>query len=77
MDANTLEWAKGKIRDEIKGFADDPHGYCGDEIPFPDAWSNLDAIARDLGVDAATVLVEEATPCEISRLRVLIGLDFG
>ena len=77
MDAVTLEWARDKLREEVGAFADDPHGYCGDDLIPAKAWRRIEHIAEDLGMDARAVLVEDRTPYEITRLEDLTGRDFG
>jgi hypothetical protein len=77
MDAITLEWARDRIRDEVGRLAGDPQGYCGDDITPIAAWTRLEHIATDLGMDAVAILLEDRTPFEIARLRDLTGRKLG
>lgn len=77
MDQVLREWAQDQLRDEVQSFADDPHGYCGDDIAPLAAWRRIEHIARELGMDATAVLRGEANSVEIDRLSRLTGQDFS
>ena len=77
MSSITLEWARIKFRDEVGAFADDPHGYCGDDLGLVASWQRLEHIGQDLGMDVAAILLEDCTNYEIARIERLTGRNFG
>lgn len=70
-----MSWARDRFRDAVQGFADDPYGYCGPDMTPLVAWKELDHVARNLGLDAFSVLKEVATDHELGRVAHLILAD--
>lgn len=77
IDPVVQEWARGKLREEVGAFADDPHGYCGGDISFVAAWRHLEHLGRQLFVDVRAVLLEDRSDHEVRRLGGLVGRDFS
>jgi hypothetical protein len=77
VDQVTLDWAQDRLASDVQSFADDPHGWCGDDLVPQEAWARLVHIANELGLDAVNILQETCTPHEIARVARLVGRDFG